>query len=871
MTSHQIRELFLKFFEGKGHKVMPSAPLIPLGDPTLLFTSAGMVQFKPYFLGEAPPPSRRLTSCQKCFRTSDIDSIGDIKHLTFFEMLGNFSIGDYFKREAIHWAWEFVTQVLKLPPERLWITIYLEDEEAFNYWRQIGVPEGRITRFGEEDNFWGPAGEWGPCGPCSEIHYDFGEEWGCGKPTCGPNCPCPRFLEIWNLVFVQYNQDKQGRRTTLPKPNIDTGMGLERTVAVMRGNPSVYDTDLFIPLIEKICHLSGYTYGSQEDKDRAVRVIAEHSRGIAFLMADGIFPSNEERGYILRRLLRRARLFAYRLQLEGPFLAPVVDVVISQMGGIYPELRQNRNSILRLTEVEETKFIRTLDTGLELLNGIVKRVEAEGGKEIKGEDIFTLYDTYGFPKELTAEIATERGLSVDLEGFEAEMEKQRERARAAQKFGLRTEEEIYRGLGINYTPFVGYESYKSPSMIIALLVNSKPVEIANSGQEVEIVLTETPFYGEMGGQVGDAGLISGEQGKAAIHNTIRPLPELIVHWGTVSQGRLSLGDRVIAEVDRERRIDIARNHTATHLLHSALRQVLGAHIYQRGSLVTPDRLRFDFSHPSPLTQEEIERVQRLVNENIRHNLAVKAETLPYEEAIGKGAIALFGEKYGEKVRMIDIKGFSRELCGGTHVKSTGEIGFFLIATEGSIGAGLRRIEALSGRGAEAYVKERLSSLSSIAQRLGATAEGVEIKVNSLIAELQEINKKALSLERRLLRAVADSLLNQVESIEDINFLSAEITVSRLEALGELADILKERLKSGVIVLGTIYNDRPHFLAAVTPDLVSRGFHAGEIVKRVAQVAGGGGGGRPHFAQAGGKDKAKIKEALREARNAFPKI
>lgn len=849
---------------------MPSSPLIPFGDPTLLFTSAGMVQFKPYFLGEASPPSTRLASCQKCFRTTDIDVIGDPKHLTFFEMLGNFSFGDYFKKEAISWAWEFVTKALKLPPERLWVTIYKEDEEAHDIWRGIGVPEERIRRFGEEDNFWGPAGEWGPCGPCSEIHFDFGGEYGCGRPDCGPNCPCPRFLEIWNLVFIQYNQDKEGKRIPLAKPCIDTGMGLERVAAVLAGEPSVYNTDLFIPLIERICQVANYSYGEDEEKDRAVRVIAEHSRGIAFLMADGVFPSNEGRGYILRRILRRARLHAHKLELEELYLAQIVDEVINLMGGVYPELSQNRNSILRLTEVEESKFIRTLNKGLELLEGIIKGIEMEGGKEIKGEDVFLLYDTYGFPSELSAEIAKGRGLFIDLKGFEAEMERQRERARAAQKFGLLSKEAIYRDLGLNYTLFKGYETLRLSSLAIGLLVKDKPVEIAEKGDEVEITLAETPFYGEMGGQVGDTGIILFPKGKVVIHNTIRPLPELIVHLGKVEEGQISLGDKVVAEVDIERRLDIARNHTATHLLQSALRQVLGFHVYQRGSLVAPDLLRFDFSHPSPLTEEEIDRIQGLVNEKVRQNLAVWAEDLPYKEAIEKGAIALFGEKYGEVVRMVEIEGFSRELCGGTHIKSTGEIGFFIITKEEGIGVGLRRIEALTGRGAEAFLKERLSTLQNIAHKLKVTPEEIEEKVSSLISQLEEASKKALSLERKLLKETADKLLNRVEMIGEIKFISAEVSVERLEALGELADILKEKLKSGVIVLGTIYEDRPHFLVAITSDLISRGLHAGEIAKRMAKVVGGGGGGRPHFARAGGRDKSRLKEALEEAKNVLLK-
>ena len=850
MTGDEVRTAFLSFFEGKGHKIIPSSSLIPRGDPTLLLTSAGMVQFKPYFLGEIEPPSPRLASCQKCFRTTDITSVGDSTHLTFFEMLGNFSVGDYFKQEAINWAWEFVTQHLKLSPERLWVSIFLDDDESFRIWREVGVPEKRILRFGEEDNFWGPAGDAGPCGPCSEIHYDFGEGVGCGKPTCAPNCGCGRFSEIWNLVFTQYNQDKGGCRAPLSKPNIDTGMGLERTAAAVQGKPSVYETDLFAPLLECVSGLTGKRYGSNQGVDNAMRVVAEHSRGIAFLIADGVIPSNEGRGYVLRRLLRRTSLFGRRLGLDKPFIDEMAKATIAKMGHVYPELLQRKDFILQVTELEEARFSATLSTGLELVDRIVEEASGQGVSKISGEQAFKLYDTYGFPVELTEEIAAERGFSVDLEGFERAMEGQKEKARASHGFKVKA----ITGkadLSITDVNFVGYNSLKHRSVISGLVVDN-PVNTISEGQKAGIILSETPFYGEMGGQVGDTGEIRGPKGRFLVTNTIRSQaqPEIIVHQGRVVSGSFTVGDEVEANVDKERRLDIACNHTATHLLQSALRQVLGRHVEQRGSLVAPERFRFDFSHLTALTREQIARVNRIVNEMVRQNLKVSAEDMPYKKAIDEGAIALFDEKYGDKVRVIKIgePAVSAELCGGTHVAATGEIGLFYIISESSIGAGLRRIEAVTGRGAEAYLNERLADLQKNA--------------DNLEAELDNMRKQVLSLERELARLRAESLLAQAEVIKGVRVLIARVPSSRLEILREMSDFIRDKLKSAVVVLGTVYEDKPTFLAAVTQDLVAKGYNAGEIVKQVAQVTGGGGGGKPDMAQAGGKQKDKLDEALK---------
>lgn len=868
MTGDELRKAFLSFFEGKGHTVLPSSSLIPQGDPTLLLTTAGMVQIKPYFLGLATPPNNRLASCQKCFRTTDIDSVGDTRHLTFFEMLGNFSVGDYFKKEAIEWAWEFVIQWLKVPSERLWITVFLDDDEAFKYWRQIGVPAERIMRLGEEQNFWGPAGDSGPCGPCSEIHYDFGAEFGCGKSGCGPACDCGRFSEIWNLVFTQYDQNKEGRRTPLPKPNIDTGMGLERVAAVMQGKRSVYETDLFAPIVAKVAQISGKRFGEDDKADKSIKIVSEHVRGITFLIADGVVPSNEGRGYVLRRLLRRASLFGRNLGLEEPFLVTLADFVIEKMGPVYLELKVNQELIRNVISLEEKRFGEALNTGLNWLDRVMERAGTE--KRIRGEDVFMLYDTYGFPKEITVEIASERGFSIDLEGFEREMERQRERARASHKFSLgdRTDLKSYEQLGITRTRFVGYDQWGHESVVMGLVAGGKPVDSASEGDEVEIILKETPFYGEMGGQVGDAGEIRGEHGRVSVSQTIRPLPDLIVHQGKVTQGRVAVSDSVEAEVDVPRRLDIARNHTATHLLQSALRAVLGQHVRQSGSLVAPDGFRFDFTHLEPVGKERLLEIQHLVNEKIRQNLPVVAQATSYREAVSKGAIALFGEKYGDVVRMVQTGDppFSIELCGGTHVRSTGEIGILHITSEGSIGSGLRRIEAVTGRGAEKFLEQRLVVVEALAQELQTSPEDVRTKVSTVLAELDKERKRISEVERELARKAAGPLLSQVEVIKGINVLSAKVPASSPEAMREMGDRLKEGIKSGVIVLGAVVNGRPISMAMVTPDLIAKGFHAGQIVKEISGVTGGGGGGRPEFAQGSGKDATKLDEGLKQARH-----
>jgi alanyl-tRNA synthetase len=863
MNSDELRASFLNFYKEKGHKVIASSSLVPKDDPTLLLTSAGMVQMKPYFLGEQVPPSKRLTSCQKCFRTTDIEYVGDDTHLTFFEMLGNFSVGDYFKKETIAWAYEFITKILKVPPERLWVTIYLDDDESFGHWRQLGIPEKRIHRFGEEHNFWGPVGNSGPCGPDNEIFYDLGEKAGCGKPDCKPNDGCNRFIEISTLVFMEYNQDTNKKRTPLPSPSVDTGMGIERTAVVLQGKTSVYETDVYLPLIDFVAKLTGKKYSANADDDKAIRVVVEHSRALAFLIADGVLPDNEGRGYVLRRLLRRAALFGRRLGLDKPFLAEVAKVAIKNLSHIYPELKARQDFIVKLITQEETRFEETLSTGLEIIENLLS-VKTGKTQQVSGTDAFKLYDTYGFPIELTREIVAKSGFVVDMAGFEKEMEKQRERARAAHKFDTATKEGGIARLDVKSTEFVGYTCLEEKAKILKMLVDRKEVKEIKASQSAGIVLDTTPFYGEMGGQVGDTGEIVGKSGKFTVTNAIHASPEVTLHNGKVSQGTLAVGDEVKAVVDMERRRDIQRNHTATHLLQAALRQVLGEHIQQRGSLVASEYLRFDFSHLAAMKPDEIKEVQRIVNDKIRQNLKVYDEQADYKKAVAAGAIALFDEKYGDTVRVMRIGEpiVSMELCGGTHVSSTGEIGYFHILSESSIGAGVRRIEAVTGRRAEALIDKRLAELETIAQTLETSPDNAKGKLTALLVELNETRKRILALEKESAKNEASSLLEKVETVKGIKVLTARVSSENQTVLREIADFLRDKLGSGIVVLGAVSADRPVFIATVTPDLVAKGYNAGDIVKKVSTVAGGGGGGKANFAQAGGKDKNKLDEALR---------
>jgi len=869
VLSNEIRALFLKYFEDRDHIILPSSSLIPHGDPTLLLTTAGMVQIKPYFLGQATPPNPRLASCQKCFRTTDIDSVGDNKHLTFFEMLGNFSVGDYFKKEAIQWAWEFVTEYLKLDPDRLWVTIFTDDDEAFSIWKHIGFPVGKIVRLGEKDNFWGPAGDSGPCGPCSEIHFDFGEKYGCGKPDCDPSCSCGRFSEIWNLVFTEYNQDKLGNRTKLPKPNIDTGMGLERITAACNDSPTIYETDLFVPIIDKVFKVlsrSSKDKGKTVEVDRSVKIIAEHSRGISFLIADGVLPSNEGRGYVLRRILRRACFMGRRIGISEMFMSEVAQVVINKMGQVYPELVKNEKLIKNVIDTEEEKFYDTLDAGINLCEKAIAEAASQKRDYLKNEEVFKFWDTYGFPFELTSEIARDHGIRVDRAGFEQEMIKQRERARAAHKFAG----ELAPAVALNYKhgqdiKFTGYDELVSNSNIIGIIdeKSANSVERAVEGQHVFLLINPSPFYGEMGGQVGDTGIVRSDKGVFKVSNTLYlPSGQLAV-MGYVDKGQFEIDDKVEAIVDESRRLDIARNHTATHILQAVLRKTLGSHVAQRGSLVAPERLRFDFVHLGTISKEQLRDIQSEVNDIIRKNLHVITETCLFDEAIAQGATAIFEEKYGDVVRMVKIgtPQISNELCGGTHVRSTGEIGLFLITGESSIGTGLRRIEAVTGRVAETYVADRFSILELISNDLRCSVNELPVKVNNLVAELGSMSKLVNSLRGELNKYEAEKLIDNIKSVNNVNFIVSKVSPMPSASMMEIADMLKNKMKSIVVVLATVYENKPGLVAAATPDLVKKGIHSGKLVKMVAEKAGGGGGGKAEMAQAGAKDPDKIDEAL----------
>jgi alanyl-tRNA synthetase len=880
LDSHELREAFLRFFEGKHHRIIPSAPIVPPGDPTLLFNSAGMVPFKQYFMGQARPPSRRLASVQKCFRTTDIESVGDTSHLTFFEMLGNFSIGDYFKAEIIPWAWEFLTEGIRLDRDRLWPAVYKgddggEDKEAYDIWVGLGVPKERILRYGDEHNYW-YSGDVGPCGPDSEIHYDFGEQFGCG-PDCEPaHDDCERFVEIWNLVFMSFYCDGEVR-TPLPSKNVDTGAGLERITSVLLFESdgwdknklvSVYDTDLFQPIIKRIENLSGKRYGEDEAIDRAMRIVAEHARAVTFLVGDErtpVVPSNEERGYVVRRMLRRAVYFGRRrLGIEGSFMTEIAKALIQHMGPSHPELERQRGFIEEIIAPEERRFDETLSRGLELLEA---QLAKSGSGIVPGDEAFLLHDTYGFPIELTREIAVEHGFEVDEAGFEAEMEKQRERARA----GLGSAEAVaadtlYSSLSDSDTVFRGYDALESKSEVLALLKGGRPVESAEGDGPIEVLLTETSFYPEGGGQVGDSGEIVAPNGRVAVEDTQRVAGRLIVHRGSVAEGRIVKGDAVTARVGPQHREDTMRNHTATHLAHAALRKVLGTHVRQAGSLVAPDYMRFDFTHTEAVTPGELAEVSRLVNAKIRQNLSVDSRTTTFDEAMSEGVLAFFGDKYGEEVRVVEVNTvvpkFSAELCGGTHCHRTGDIGSFVITGESSIGAGMRRIEALTGRGAEEYVRERLISLDEIAGRLGAPKDALSAKVDSLLAEQDALRKRVEKLERSLATApTLDDVMSQAVEIDGIRVVAASVEAPSADALRYRGDAVRNGLGSGVAVLASVVDERPMFIAIVTKDVIDRGPKAGEILKRVASVTGGGGGGRPDMAQGGGRDASKVGEAL----------
>ena len=898
MNGDQIRDSFIQFFESKGHQHMPSASLIPAGDPTLLFTSAGMVPFKPFFMGEQTPPSRRLTSSQKSFRTTDIDEVGDHKHLTFFEMLGNFSIGDYFKEGAVGFAWELVTQLFGLSPDRLYVTIHLDDDEAYGIWHhQVGVPPERIYRYGDKDNWWGPAGTEGPTGPCSEIHYDGGVEKGChagrmvavdaltaqlreerdgGTPRdvdgCHPNCDCERFVELWNLVFMQYYQDPQRDRTPLPAPSVDTGMGLERAAVILQGKNNIYETDLFTPIIGKACQLTGRQYGADVDTDFALRVVAEHARAAAFLIGDGVVPGNEGRGYVLRRVIRRAIRYGRRLGLTGPFLAEVVDEVIPRFQAVYTALSLNRDFILRVVNLEEDRFAEAFGRGNEILLDIISAVNASANGSgqpgtISGRDTFVLYDTYGFPPELTSEIAREHGLGVDLDGFEAEMERQREQSRSGQHFEGNMEMlTAYENLGAGRTEFTGHSLTDQESVVAALLVDGASSGHATQGQQAEVVISRTPFYAEGGGQLGDHGYIRGPSGLFRVQDTQSPVAGLIVQRGVVEEGHIAVGDPVSASVDAARRLDSSRNHSGTHILHAALRTTLGPHVRQAGSLVSPDRLRFDFSHVGRMTHDELLGVQSLANEKVRANLLVSAQETSYADAVRQGALAFFGDRYGDVVRVVRMAEdsadpFSFEVCGGTHVSATGQVGTLLVLGESSIGGGMRRVEALTGRSAEALFIEQSATLDALSSRLQTPVADLEARLDSYMQETDDLRRRLATLERSLLRSEAEALLQRVADVDGVRVVSGRTSAHNADGMREMGDFLRDKLSSCVVTLGALSEGSPILVTMVTPDLVERGLNAGNIARDAAKLMGGGGGGRPEMAQAGGRLPERLDDAL----------
>lgn len=866
MTGSEIREKFLKFFEQKGHKRLPSASLIPQNDPSILWTAAGMVPFKPFFTGAAKPTYTRITTCQKCLRTPDIEEVGKTaRHHTFFEMLGNFSFGDYFKEEAISWAWEFVTGDLGLPADRLWISIYLNDDEAFEIWhKKVGVPSERIVRMGKEDNFW-EIGV-GPCGPCSEIYIDLGAEKGCGSSECAPGCDCDRFLEIWNLVFIQYFKDENGEYSPLTNKGIDTGMGLERVASVLQNVPTNFDTDLLREIMDHTAGLIGVKYGADSKVDMALKVIADHTRAITFAISDGALPSNEGRGYVVRRLLRRAVRFGRLLGKEELFLFDVANAVIKQMQGAYPELLKNREHVIRVIKTEEKRFGETLVQGSEILTKLIKEAKQAGKDTINGNDVFRLYDTYGFPLELTKEIADEEGISVDEEGFKAAMEEQRQRARSAHReteylsekdalFGAIREE-------IGETNFVGYMTLSADARVLSLVMEDKRVDSATAGQEVYVVLDTTPCYAESGGQVADWARITAPGMEADVREVFRPVQGLNVHRCKIKTGTLKVNDTVHVEVAANRRKNIARNHSATHLLHKALKEVLGDHANQAGSLVEPDRLRFDFTHFSPLSPEEFRKIEQIVNQAILADLPIEVFETSLDEAKAMGAAALFDEKYGEKVRVVKMGDFSLELCGGTHLDSTARIGMFKLLSEGSVGSGIRRVEALTGEGALRYFESRERQLTDIAGLVKASPSEVVNRVNMLVNKHRDLEREVETLRARLAKFEVESLLNNTETVGDVKVLAQQTNARDMDSLRAMVDLLRDKMGSGVIVLGTRTDGkRVNLVAGISKDLTSRGLHAGKIIKEIASVVGGGGGGRPDMAQAGGKDPSRLQEAL----------
>ena len=868
MKSSEIRRSFLNYFAERDHRIVSSSSLVPRNDPSLLFTNAGMVQFKGVFLSEEVRDYHRAVTSQKCVRAggkhNDLENVGKTaRHHTFFEMLGNFSFGDYFKKEAIDMGWDLLIREWGLPKAQMWTTIYLDDDEAFHLWRKIGIPEERIVRLGKRDNFWA-MGETGPCGPCSEIVIDQGREVGCGRPDCRVGCECDRFLELWNLVFMQFNRDADGTLHPLAKPSIDTGMGLERISAILQGTTSNYETDLFKPIFEEMESISHIPYGRDARADVSMRVIADHSRAATFLISDGVLPANEGRGYVLRRIMRRAMRYGKMLGIHGPFLYRTSLKVVDLMKDAFPELRETENFVSKVIQNEEERFSETLDSGLKILREEMERLRKEGRKTLSGEVAFRLYDTFGFPLDLTADMLQEEGLGLDEEGFRAQMEGQRQKSKQAwQGIGEGRTKEIYRRLsseGVKVV-FRGFEETQCDSTILAIIKGDQTVSSAEEGEEAEIITKETPFYGEAGGQVGDQGVIYQENFSLEVKDTLKPLEDLIVHQVKVKRGRAKEGMEATLRVDQDRRRAIALNHTATHLLQAALREVLGDHVHQAGSLVAPDRLRFDFTHFAPIEREDLDRIEALVNRKIRDNAKLETKIMLVEEALQTGAMALFGEKYGERVRVVKVSDFSVELCGGTHSARTGDISLFKIVNETGVAAGVRRIEALTGEGAYRFVKEEERELQTLAMALKASPGELSSRLERLLQREKELEREIESLSGRLAHQEILDLLGFTKEVKGVTVLSARVDGKDLKRMREFVDQLKERMGSGIILLGGRNQEKVSLIVGVTRDLVGR-FNANDLIKKIALRVGGTGGGRPDFAQAGGTEPEKLDEALK---------
>lgn len=868
---NQLRKMFLEFFESKGHLAMKSFSLVPHNDKSLLLINSGMAPLKPYFTGQEIPPRRRVTTCQKCIRTGDVENVGKTaRHGTFFEMLGNFSFGDYFKNEAIEWSWEFLTEVVGLDPDRLYPSIYEEDEEAFEIWnKKMGIPAERIFRFGKADNFWEHGS--GPCGPCSEIYYDRGEKYGCGSPDCTVGCECDRYMEIWNNVFTQFDNDGHGHYSELEQKNIDTGMGLERLASVVQDVDSIFDVDTLKALRDHICRLADTEYGKDAQADISIRVITDHTRSVTFMISDGIMPSNEGRGYVLRRLLRRACRHGRLLGIEGSFIPELTQTVIEGSKDGYPELEEKKDFILKVIAKEEDQFNKTIDQGLGILAEMTAKMEAEQTTTLSGADAFKLYDTYGFPIDLTKEILEEKGMQVDEEGFHASMEVQRKTARAArgETNYMGADVTVYESIDPSITStFVGYENLAWKSPITVLTSDTEIVEALSDGQRGTVFAEETPFYATSGGQEADTGIIRTAEGEFKVEDTVKLLGGKIGHVGVVIKGMIKTGDQAELCVDAEKRALSARNHSATHLLQKALRTVLGTHVEQAGSSVNEERLRFDFSHFSAMTAEELQKVEEIVNEQIVAGLPVKVENMPIEEARKTGAQALFGEKYGDVVRVVNMGDYSIEFCGGTHVKNTNEIMAFKILSESGVAAGVRRIEALTSKGLIRYYDNLEKKLNEAAKVLKATPDNLAEKIAHLTAENKALHSEVESLKSKLAQDAMGDVMDQVQEIKGVKLLAAEVDGVDMNGLRDLGDQLKEKLGEGVVVLASGNDGKVSLMVTATDAAMKQGAHAGNLVKAIAGLVGGGGGGRPNMAQAGGKNPAGIQEALKKAAEAL---